>query len=105
MGRSNQSLCILLPILWRGWAGITSLITPDVDVGAVAVRAAAAFARPVRPRRSEPHMRVLVTVSPLMYREAIALSLHRHRPGFEVRLAPPEATQEQVREFGPHLLV
>jgi hypothetical protein len=50
-------------------------------------------------------MRVLVTVSPQMYREAIALSLHRHRPGFEVRLAPPEAAQEQVRAFGPHLLV
>jgi hypothetical protein len=50
-------------------------------------------------------MRILVAVSPLMYREAIALSLHQHRPGFEVRLAPPEAAQEQVREFGPHLLV
>ena len=50
-------------------------------------------------------MRVLVAVSPLMYRETIALSLHQHRPGFEVRLAPPEAAQEQVREFGPHLLV
>jgi hypothetical protein len=50
-------------------------------------------------------MRILVAVSPLMYREAIALSLHQHRPGFEVRLAPPESAQEQVREFGPHLLV
>ena len=50
-------------------------------------------------------MRILVVVSPLMYREAIALSLHQHRPGFEVRLAPPEAAQEQVREFWPHLLV
>jgi hypothetical protein len=50
-------------------------------------------------------MRILVAVSPLMYREAIALSLHQHRPDFEVRLAPPESAQEQVREFGPHLLV
>jgi hypothetical protein len=50
-------------------------------------------------------MRVLVTVLPLMYREAIALSLHQHRPDFEVRLAPPEAAQEQVRAFRPHLLV
>jgi hypothetical protein len=50
-------------------------------------------------------MRILVAVSPMMYREAIALSLHQHRPGFEVRLAPPETAQEQVREFGPHLLV
>jgi hypothetical protein len=50
-------------------------------------------------------MRVLVTVSPLMYREAIALTLHRHRPDFEVKLAPPEAAGEQVRAFEPHLLV
>jgi hypothetical protein len=50
-------------------------------------------------------MRVLITISPLMYREAIALSLHRHRPGFEVRLAPPEAAKEQVRVFRPLLLV
>lgn len=53
----------------------------------------------------ELQMRVLVTVSPLMYREAVALSLHRHRPRFEVRIAPPEATEEQVRAFRPHLLV
>ncbi len=50
-------------------------------------------------------MRVLVTVSPLMYREAIALSLQRNRPHFEVRLAPPEGAAEQVRAFEPHLLV
>ncbi len=47
----------------------------------------------------------MVTVSPLMYREAIALSLHRHRPHFEVRIAPPGAAEEEVRGFGPHLLV
>ncbi len=50
-------------------------------------------------------MRVLVTLSPLMYREAIALSLPRHRPDFDVRLAPPEAAEEQVRDFRPRLLV
>lgn len=50
-------------------------------------------------------MRVLVTVSPLMYREAIALSFHRHRPDFEVRIAPPEVAEEEARAFGPHLLV
>jgi hypothetical protein len=52
-----------------------------------------------------PIVRVLVTVSPLMYREAIALSLHQHRPDFEVRIAPPEAAEEEVRGFEPHLLV
>ena len=47
----------------------------------------------------------MVTVSPLMYREALALSLHQHRPHFEVRIAPPEAAEEEVKGFGPHLLV
>ena len=50
-------------------------------------------------------MRVLITVSPLMYREAIAHSLHRRRPDFEVRIAPPEAVEEEVRAFEPRLLV
>ncbi len=50
-------------------------------------------------------MRVLVTVSPLMYREATALYLHQHRPHFEVRIAPPEAAEEEVKGFRPHLLV
>ena len=50
-------------------------------------------------------MRVLVTVEPRMYREALTLSLHRHRPEFEVRMAPPEAAEEQLRSFRPHLLV
>src|SRR3712207_5677418 len=39
-----------------------------------------------------------------MYREAIALFLHQHRPGFEVRIAPPGAAEE-VKGFGAHLLV
>ncbi len=50
-------------------------------------------------------MRILVTVSPRMYREATALSLHRHRPHFEVRIAPPESAEEEVKGFRPHLLV
>jgi hypothetical protein len=47
----------------------------------------------------------LVTVSPLMYREAIALCLHQNRPDFEVRIAPPGAAEEEVKGFGRHLLV
>jgi len=50
-------------------------------------------------------VRVLITVSPLMYREAIAHSLHQRRPDFEVRIAPPEAVEEEVRAFEPRLLV
>ena len=50
-------------------------------------------------------MRVLVTVSPRMYREAIALPIQRHRPGLEVRMSPPEAAEEELASFRPHLLI
>ena len=50
-------------------------------------------------------MRALITVSPLMYREALAAAVHRHRPGFEVRMAPPEDIYEEVGCFNPHLIV
>ena len=50
-------------------------------------------------------MRVLVTVSPQLYREAVAASIQRARPGIEVRVAPPEATQGELASFRPHLLV
>jgi hypothetical protein len=40
-----------------------------------------------------------------MYREAFALSLHQHRRDFEVRIAPPETAEEELRSFRPHLLV
>ena len=50
-------------------------------------------------------MRVLVTITPLMYRQAVAYSLAQSRPAFEVRIASPERAEAQVREFGPQLLV
>ena len=50
-------------------------------------------------------MRVLVTVSPRMYRQAIALSIQNARPGIEVRIAPPEDTEEQLALFRPELLL
>jgi len=50
-------------------------------------------------------MRVLITVSPQMYREAIALSIQHHRPGLEVKTAPPEATEGELARFRPELLV
>src|SRR5215212_7828531 len=50
-------------------------------------------------------MRVLVTVSPQMYCQAIALSIQSARPGIEVRIAPPEAAEEQLRLFQPDLLL
>ena len=42
---------------------------------------------------------------PRLYREVIASSLHRHRPHFEVKVAPPEEAEREVEGFGPHLLV
>src|SRR5918994_279788 len=51
-------------------------------------------------------IRVLVTLVPRMYRQAIALSIHRNRPGLvDVRLAPPEAAETELASFRPHLLV
>ena len=40
-----------------------------------------------------------------MYREAIAHSLSQRRPALEVRIAPPEAAEEEVRAFAPRLLL
>jgi hypothetical protein len=50
-------------------------------------------------------MRVLVTISPRLYREAIALSIQRSRPDLEVRAAPPEDAELELAGFRPHLLV
>jgi hypothetical protein len=40
-----------------------------------------------------------------MYREAIASSLQRSRPDFEVRIAAPQDAEEEVRGFLPLLVV
>ncbi len=48
---------------------------------------------------------MLVSLSPRMYREAIALSIHRNRPGLDVRSAPPEHAARELSAFLPHLLV
>ena len=40
-----------------------------------------------------------------MYREAIALSIQHHRPGLELRIASPEATEGELLGFRPYLLV
>jgi hypothetical protein len=48
---------------------------------------------------------MLITLTPRMYREAIAHSVHQGRPDIEVKIAPPESVEEEVRGFEPHLLV
>ncbi len=48
---------------------------------------------------------MLVSLSPRMYREAIVLTIHRNRPGLEVRSASPEDAERELATFLPHLLV
>jgi hypothetical protein len=50
-------------------------------------------------------VRILVTVKPQMYRETLALALHRYRPDAEVMLAVADSVDGEVTEFGPDLLV
>ena len=50
-------------------------------------------------------VRVLVTVEPRMYREAIALAMQRHRPDAEVMLVSAVGLDGQVDSFEPHMLV
>lgn len=50
-------------------------------------------------------MRILVAVKPRMYREVLALSLHRNRPDVEVLISPPESLDGEVGRFKPHLVV
>src|SRR5918993_5315370 len=55
--------------------------------------------------RGAKTVRVLVTVEPRMYREAIALAVQRNRPKAEVMLVPEEVLDGQVKDFAPHVLV
>ncbi|MBA2713934.1 MAG: hypothetical protein H0U55_10345 [Rubrobacteraceae bacterium] len=50
-------------------------------------------------------MRILITVTPRIYREVFALSIHRQRPDFEVLLAPPGSLDGRIGRFWPHVLV
>ena len=50
-------------------------------------------------------MRILIAVKPRMYREVIALSLHRNRPHAEVLLCPLEVLDREAGRFEPHLVV
>jgi hypothetical protein len=48
---------------------------------------------------------MLVTVKPTMYRETLALALHRYRPDAEVMLVSSDFLDGEVAGFSPHLLV
>jgi len=50
------------------------------------------------------YMRILVAVTPKMYRETLAHILRRDRPD-DVRLADPQALDREAASFRPHLVV
>ena len=63
------------------------------------------FMRSLSAERNAFFVRVLITITPRMYREALALCIHRHRPDFDVLLAPPWSLDGRVERFEPHVLV
>jgi hypothetical protein len=50
-------------------------------------------------------MRILVANTPLMYRQTLALAIHRHDPDFEVLIADPASLDGETERFRPHVLV
>jgi hypothetical protein len=63
------------------------------------------FMRSSSAGRNAFFVRILVTNSPRLYREVLALSIHRRRPDFEVLLAPPWPLDGKAELFDPHVLV
>jgi hypothetical protein len=55
--------------------------------------------------RNACFVRILITISPRLYRETLALCIHRRSPDFEVLLAPPWPLDGRAERFGPHVLV
>jgi len=53
----------------------------------------------------EQTMRVLIANTPLMYRESLALAIHRHNPDFEVMIADPESLDGEAERFAPQAIV
>lgn len=60
------------------------------------------FMRSLSAERNAFFVRILITITPRMYREVFALSIHRRRPDFKVLLAHPLCRAERFR---PHVLV
>ena len=50
-------------------------------------------------------MRILIANTPLMYRETLALAVHRHNQDFEVMMADPASMDGEAKRFSPHVLV
>jgi hypothetical protein len=54
---------------------------------------------------TQMHMRILVAVAPIMYRQTLAHILRTNRPNDDVRLADPEALDREASSLRPHLIV
>jgi hypothetical protein len=50
-------------------------------------------------------VRILITITPRLYREVIALCIHRRRPDFDVLIAPLWPLDGRAERFEPHVLV
>ena len=50
-------------------------------------------------------VRVLVTVEPRIYREAVAQAIRRASPGAEVKVVPPDDAEGEIALFRPDLLL
>jgi hypothetical protein len=50
-------------------------------------------------------MRILVAVTPIMYRQTLAHILRTDRPNDDVHVADPEALEQEASSFRPHLIV
>jgi hypothetical protein len=61
--------------------------------------------RSLSAERNACFVRILVTITPRLYREVIALCIHRRRPDFEMLLAPPWLLDGRAERFEPHVLV
>ena len=63
------------------------------------------FMRPLSAETNACFVRILITITPRLYRETLALCIHRHSPDFDVLLAPPWPLDGRAKCFRPHVLV
>jgi hypothetical protein len=50
-------------------------------------------------------VRILITITPLMYGQVLALTIRRRRPDFEVLLASQGSLDGRAKRFRPHVLM
>ena len=62
-------------------------------------------ARSLSAGRNAFFVRILISITPLMYRQVLALTIRRCRPDFEVLLAPPGSLDGRAQRFRPHVLM